>query len=318
MQTVNLLSLALPGPCAIIPLNVKTEVRVIGPAAPRHSSPPRRAMAASPAARSWPLPADATAGGDGPPVAAGAKLPGVPVGVVIGICSAVLTAVVTELYAHRCLAHHAFRVDPRFGTVLDTYFRVIVGTDPEAWATVHRIHHRYADSPQDPHSPVRRPPLAVLLGSPYLFAKVRPRATSARRPRRGILALRALVVAFFLATCGPVQVVVMLTVHLVAYLGLMGLVNTLGHLYGRKPHPDAAGYDLAWLAIPLLGHGYHNSHHAHPAAARTGPLDPIWPLLRALAAVGLVSTTDHRTGPAPGAAPACCPAAGSLVGSGNR
>jgi stearoyl-CoA desaturase (Delta-9 desaturase) len=83
----------------------------------------------------------------------------------------------------------------------------------------------------------------------------------------------------------------------------MGAVNAVGHLYGRKPHPEAPGYDLAWLAIPLLGHGYHNSHHAHPAAARTGPLDPIWPLLRLLAASGLVGLQDGRvTAPSR----ACC------------
>ncbi len=35
-----------------------------------------------------------------------------PIGVVIGFCSAVLTAVVTEVYAHRCLAHRAFRIHP--------------------------------------------------------------------------------------------------------------------------------------------------------------------------------------------------------------
>jgi stearoyl-CoA desaturase (delta-9 desaturase) len=83
----------------------------------------------------------------------------------------------------------------------------------------------------------------------------------------------------------PVQVVTMLAVHLVLYLGVKGMVNTVGHLYGSKPHPDSPGYDLAWPALPLLGHGYHNSHHAHPTAARTGRLDPIWPLLRLLEAL---------------------------------
>jgi len=94
-------------------------------------------------------------------------------------------------------------------------------------------------------------------------------------------------------------------VHLAGYLGIMGMVNTVGHLYGAKPHPDAAGYDLAWLAIPLLGHGYHNSHHAHPAAPRTGPLDPVWPLLRLLAGVGVVDLGDRRSR-ASAPAPACC------------
>ncbi len=234
-----------------------------------------------------------------------------PVGVVIGICSAVLTAVITEVYCHRCLAHHAFRVHPALASFFDTYIRVIVWTSPESWAAVHRLHHRYADTPQDPHSPRQRPPLAILLGSPYLFAVARRDLPEDTQPGRGVIALRFLVVAFFLAMFGPVQVLIMLAVHLVCYLGIMGAVNTVGHLYGRKPHPESPGYDLAWLAIPLLGHGYHNSHHAHPAAARTGPLDPIWPLLRLLAAPGLIELAPRH---APTPSRACCPAATSVVG----
>jgi stearoyl-CoA desaturase (delta-9 desaturase) len=222
----------------------------------------------------------------------------VPVGVVIGLCSAAFTAVVTEVYAHRCLAHRAFRVRPGLASFLGTYFRVIVGTDPETWAAVHRLHHRYADTPLDPHSPVQRRPVTVLLGSPYLFAVARRRVPPGRPRGRRDLALRSLVVAFFLVGFGPVQVLVMVSVHLVCYMGVMGMVNAVGHLYGRKPYPDFPGYDLAWLAIPLLGHGYHNTHHARPAAARTGLLDPIWPLLRLLAVLRLVEL-HHRQGASP-------------------
>jgi stearoyl-CoA desaturase (delta-9 desaturase) len=234
----------------------------------------------------------------------------VPVGVVIGLCSAALTAVITEIYCHRCLAHRAFRMHPVLASVLDTYFRVIVWTDPESWAAVHRLHHRYADTPLDPHSPRQRRPLMVLVGSPYLFAVARRRLPAGHAPGRGIVALRVLVVAFFLAVFGPVQVLTMLAVHLVCYLGIMGMVNTVGHLYGRKPHPEFPGHDLAWLAIPLLGHGYHNSHHAHPAAARTGLLDPMWPLLRILAALRLVELADRRVR-TPSPSRACCGIAAS-------
>jgi len=130
-------------------------------------------------------------------------------------------------------------------------------------------------------------------------------------PGRVVVALRALVPSFFLVVFGPAQVLTMVAVHLACYLGIMGMVNTVGHLYGRKPHPDVPGYDLAWLAIPLLGHGYHNSHHAHPAAARTGLLDPIWPLLRLLGGLGLVELDDRR---AHTPTPTCCRATASLVG----
>lgn len=234
-----------------------------------------------------------------------------PVGVVIGLCSALLTALVTEIYCHRCLAHRAFSVRPGLAAALTVYFRVIVGTHPETWAAVHRMHHRYADTPLDPHSPVVRRPVTVLAGSAYLFAVAKRRLPRSEPPKgASILALRALVVAGYLLAFGPVQVAIMLGVHLIGYLGIMGMVNAVGHLYGAKPHPDVPGYDLAWLAIPLLGHGYHNSHHAHPGAARTGPLDPVWPLLRLGAAIGFVDLGPPRSATA-GAAVGCCPAAHS-------
>lgn len=235
-----------------------------------------------------------------------------PVGVFIGVTSALVTAVVTEVYCHRSVAHRAFQVRPALARVLDIYFWVIVGTDPEVWAAVHRLHHRYVDTPQDPHSPVRRRPLLVLAGSAYLFAQARARVpVGAQRPW-ATLPLRGLLVAFYWTMFGPMQVLTMLVVHLICYLGIMGTVNTVGHLFGRKPHPEASGYDVGWLAIPLLGHGYHNSHHAHPAAPRTGPLDPIWPLVRLMGALRLVALDDRRARPQ---RQPCCGASTSLVHS---
>ena len=244
-------------------------------------------------------------------------VPGVPVGVLIGLCSAVLAALVTEIYCHRCLAHRAFRVRPAVASLLDTYFQVVVGTHPETWAAVHRLHHRYADTPLDPHSPRQRRPLAVLFGNAYLFAVARKQLPAGAPTGRGTLhlVLRSVVAGFLFVMLGLAQVLAMLAVHLVCYLGVMGLVNTVGHLYGRKPHPDSPGYDVAWLAIPLLGHGYHNSHHAHPAAARTGLLDPIWPLLRFLAGLNLIELDDGRTHLS---TRACCRASAVLAPADHR
>jgi fatty-acid desaturase len=109
-----------------------------------------------------------------------------------------------------------------------------------------------------------------------------------------------------------VQVLVMLSVHLVCYMGLGGLINTVGHLYGSKPHPDHPGFDSAVLALLLLGHGYHNSHHAHPAAPRTGRLDPVWPLLRLGAALGQIDLGGQAVRSSRRSR--CCEASVSLAG----
>ena len=233
----------------------------------------------------------------------------VPIGVSIGVVSAIFTAVLTEVYCHRYLAHRAFRLHPLPAALMDTYFRVIVGTDPESWAGVHRLHHRHADTALDPHSPVQRRPITIVAGTWVLFAFAKRRLPANRPAGWPIWAMRAALVAFYATACGPVQVPIMLSVHLVLYMGLGGVINTVGHLYGSKPHPEHPGYDSALLSLLLLGHGYHNSHHAHPAAPRTGRLDPVWPILRLGAAVGAVDLGAHRTTGA--RRTGCCAASGS-------
>ena len=235
-----------------------------------------------------------------------------PIGVLVGLVSGMLTCLVTEIYCHRCVAHRAFRIHPVLASFLDGFMQVTGGVHPETWAGIHRLHHRYADTPLDPHSPLQRHPLSVLVGTPYLFAVARRRLPPGSAPGTGSshLALRALIFAVWLSTIGLVQTLTALTVHLVCYLGIMGMVNTVGHRSGSKPHPDVPGYDLAWLAILLLGHGYHNSHHAHPAAARTGLLDPIWPVVRLLSGVGLIELEEERRQRQPRA---CCMAAFPLA-----
>lgn len=213
----------------------------------------------------------------------------VPVGVVVGLVSGLLTCIVTEVYCHRCLAHRAFRIDPTLASFLDGFMQVYGGVHPERWAGIHRLHHRYADTPLDPHSPLQRHPLLVLVGTPYLFAAARRRLPP-DSPGPGVrhLGVRALITAFWLLTIGLVPTLTATVVHLACYLGIMGMVNTFGHRSGNKPHPDFPGYDCAWLALLLLGHGYHNSHHAHPAAPRTGYLDPMWPIVCLLSGLGLI------------------------------
>lgn len=244
---------------------------------------------------------------------ADATISAVPIGALVGLIMGLLTCVVTEIYCHRCLAHRAFRMRPALASVLDSFMRIAGGVHPETWAAIHRLHHRYADTPLDPHSPLQRRPLAVLVGTPYLIAQARRRLPAHSAPGTGVphLLVRAAVFAFWILTIGPAQTLLATIVHLVCYLGIMGMVNTVGHRTGSKPHPDCPGYDLAWVSLLLLGHGYHNSHHAHPSAARTGSLDPMWPVVRLLSGARLIALDEQRAQQAPPRA--CCMASVSLA-----
>ena len=74
-------------------------------------------------------------------------------------------------------------------------------------------------------------------------------------------------------------------------------VNSVGHLWGKRPFPTKdSSRNVAWLAPLTCGEGWHNNHHAHPRAARHGMLpgqiDTAARTIRLMEKAGLV--TDVR------------------------
>jgi fatty-acid desaturase len=72
---------------------------------------------------------------------------------------------------------------------------------------------------------------------------------------------------------------------------LAPLINALGHWSGGRNFDDTASNRrlLAWVTG---GESLHNNHHAHPRSAKfsvlRSELDPSWPIIRSLAAAGLL------------------------------
>jgi len=80
--------------------------------------------------------------------------------------------------------------------------------------------------------------------------------------------------------------------HAVLYVFVMApLINALGHWRGTKNFDNTA-YNWRLLAWITGGESLHNNHHAHPRSAkfslRRSEFDPSWPIIRSLAAAGLL------------------------------
>jgi stearoyl-CoA desaturase (delta-9 desaturase) len=79
-------------------------------------------------------------------------------------------------------------------------------------------------------------------------------------------------------------------------------VNSIGHVTGRRPYlrQDHSG-NVAWLALPSFGGGWHNNHHAFPASARTDhrwyQIDLSGVFIEALALVGLAQQVNRPKRP---------------------
>jgi stearoyl-CoA desaturase (Delta-9 desaturase) len=204
----------------------------------------------------------------------------------------------TTVYLHRVLAHRSLTVRPGVAMVFRIVLWITTGITPRAWVAVHRRHHAFSDTPQDPHSPVVLGFWAVQLGNVKLYRDTIRDGVTVTKYARDLppdrwdrlffdhaLAGLAIGIALAIAALGPVAGLLAAGLHTVAYLGISAAVNAVGHTFGRRPYGNLATNNQ-WLAWISAGEGLHNNHHAAPTSARfalaRGQTDPGWWLIKLL------------------------------------
>jgi stearoyl-CoA desaturase (delta-9 desaturase) len=229
-------------------------------------------------------------------------------GLLIAIGLTQLAAIATSLYLHRALAHRSLAVH----SAADVLFRAVLwlttGQDRREWVAVHRKHHAFTDREGDPHSPTLRGLWHVQFLNAYYYAREARNPETIRKFAadlspdwldravfsRGWIGL-GLGTALLCLLVGVGPGLIAAGVHAVLYVFVLApAINGLGHWRGAKNFNNTAFNSrvLAWLTG---GESLHNNHHAHPRSPRfsAGRLefDPSWVVIRALAAVRLVSIT---------------------------
>ena len=219
----------------------------------------------------------------------------------------IVSPIGVTLTYHRMLTHRAFKV-PRW---LE-YILAVIGTysaqgSPIAWVAGHRLHHRYADTDRDQHTPRKGfffSHMGHLLVAP-METKERHEALMkyvpdlSRQPfyrfldRHHIwIALSALPILYlfggwsFVLWGGFMRVTLM--------LHITWLVNSATHTWGYRNHQtNDDSRNCWWVSLLSAGEGWHNNHHAHPAYAAHGQkwweFDLTWLMIRGLVRVGLAT-----------------------------
>jgi len=234
-------------------------------------------------------------------------------GLVVGLVTAELAILVTTVYLHRGLAHRAITVHPVVAGPLRVVIWVATGMKPREWTAVHRRHHAATDTPDDPHSPLVLGFWRVQLANAALYRRTARDGVTVDKYAKDLPPDRLDRWFFDRAWLGlGIGVVVLClvlgwqtgllaaVVHMVAYLGLSGAVNAVGHTVGDRPHDNSATNGRL-LALITAGEGLHNNHHDAPTSARfartRGDPDLGWWAVRSLSLLGLVRIR-HRTVPA--------------------
>jgi stearoyl-CoA desaturase (delta-9 desaturase) len=221
---------------------------------------------------------------------------------VFAMCGVTLTT----LY-HRYYSHRAFELSKPAEVVLLFFATLIAQGSAFEWAFDHRRHHKYTETPDDPHAIVRGFWFAHIL---WIFEK-RPeldhRMIHDLEKSRLLQFQHRHYNALFLATSGFNSLVLGLLSgdwFGALYLGFLlrmcashhstFCINSLAHYWGTRPFdPSQTAANNALCSLITFGEGEHNYHHVFPADYRIGSgwhhWDPGKWLIWTLSKVGLAS-----------------------------
>jgi len=194
---------------------------------------------------------------------------------------------ITVLY-HRGLAHSAVQLNRISLWLVSKTGIWVTGIDPKAWVCMHRNHHMYSDTTQDPHSPVRFGVLGVAVGQLRSY-ETTLRGLLRKSPKLTTLVsdLKFEVSALNRRKLWLAPIFLHLTIAvglglllgswwpgLAYYFGIMShpvhgwMVNALAHRYGyRNFETKDQSTNNTLVSLLVFGEGLQNNHHARPKSA---------------------------------------------------
>jgi stearoyl-CoA desaturase (delta-9 desaturase) len=203
---------------------------------------------------------------------------------------------------HRYFAHRAYKTSRFAQFALAWIGCSAMQKGPLWWASHHREHHRFSDTPRDPHSPHETSfwwsHVGWILSSDHVDTPLEAIQDFARYPELRwldrfhwvpglVLALACFLIGGWSGLVWGFVLSTILVYHATF------TINSLSHLFGSRRYAtlDDSRNNL-FLALITLGEGWHNNHHHYQSSANQGffwwEIDVSYCIIRGLAAVGLV------------------------------
>jgi stearoyl-CoA desaturase (Delta-9 desaturase) len=217
-----------------------------------------------------------------------------------------VTMMAVTLYLHRDQAHRALDLHPALRHFFRFWIWCTSGMLTKEWVAVHRKHHAYCETPDDPHSPQIYGLKKVLLEGAELYRVEKDNKETLEKFGRGApddwiernVYLRypwggiGLMVFADLLLFGVPGITIIAIQMISMPLFAAGVINGLGHHSGYRNFEcdDAATNLLPWGFL-VGGEELHNNHHAFPTSAkfsvRRWEFDIGWAYICVLRALGL-------------------------------
>ena len=194
-----------------------------------------------------------------------------------------ITIICVTLFLHRGQAHRSIKFHPIIEHFMRFWLWLTTGMITKEWVAIHRKHHRYCETSQDPHSPGIYGIWKVLFGGALLYAdaardKKMIRQFGVGTPNdwmekniysrfefHGVILLLILNTLFFHGWGIVMWLIQMAWIPFWA----AGMVNGVGHWFGyRNNNTKDKSRNIFPLGIIIGGEELHNSHHHNPRSVK--------------------------------------------------
>lgn len=177
---------------------------------------------------------------------------------------------------HRGLTHRSYTTREWIEKVF-TFLGVLAGTGSSiAWVNMHVLHHKYSDTPKDPHSPLNGVVKMFLLSYNVPGELTKP-AKALMRDRYHLFLhnyynlIHVCFAAAMYAVFGLDVLFGFYVLPMVLTAVMSNMVNYLGHAHGYKSFNTKDQSTNSFIAALLsFGEGWHNNHHKYPGSANFG------------------------------------------------
>jgi len=193
-----------------------------------------------------------------------------------------ITVMGVTIYLHRCQAHRALNLHPAISHFFRFWLWLTTGMVTKEWVAVHRKHHAYCETPDDPHSPqILGLPMLMWRGT-ELYRKEAANAETVARFCQGTPNDR---MESFYRHYSRSGIILMLIIDLLLFgvpgiamwalqmawipFFAAGLVNGVGHYWGyRNFECEDQARNISPWGIFAGGEELHNNHHTYPTSAK--------------------------------------------------
>ncbi len=246
-----------------------------------------------------------------------------------GFWLCVLLVVITGQFGiglgfHRLLAHKSFETTRTVLRLLSFFGTLALQAGPISWVTIHRKHHRHADSDKDPHSPTRSFAWAyiqwALTADPNFKQDVKRHWAEDVfedpvilffEERQDEICLVSFACLFGLGVLlGGVSlgwsIFLWAGCARIVYLWhTVFVINSIGHLWGYRNYETMDNSQNSFfVSLFALGDGWQNNHHAFPRSAnfrhRPFEVDPLYWVIWLFKGVGLFRNVVTHSPPQEG------------------